>query len=118
MLEESDGVYRFLRGPKQSLPDGVFAFAVTDFWLRNAANRTSLSFSDLSYGLSSPGAAFKLDENSLVERLERLESFTDGELLYADTAGVKQLYRRSNRSSMHYLQKHFRAAPTLSLVGI
>jgi hypothetical protein len=115
LLEESGGVFRFLRGAKQMLPDGVFAFAVTDFWRRNAPTRTALSFSELSYGLGSPGAIFKLDENSL---MERLESFTDGALLYADTAGVKQLYRRSTQSSMHYLRKHYRAAPALSLVGI
>jgi len=118
LLEESNSVFRFVRGPKETLPDGIFAFAVADYWQRTAADRESLSFSDLSYGLGSPGSAFKLDENSLIERLERLETFTAGDLVYADTAGLKQLYRHRTRSRPHYLEKHFRLPAMPELVGI
>jgi hypothetical protein len=118
LLQETAGVFRFARGPKETLPDSVFAFAVSDYWHRTASGRESLSFTDLLYGLSSPGSAFKLDENSLVERLERLEHFSEGDLSYADTAGLKQLYRHRTRSAAHYLQKHFGKLRMPELVGV
>src|SRR5262249_1571853 len=55
LLEESNGLVRFVRGPKDTLPDEVFAFAVADFWQSTAPNRETLSFSDLSYGMGAPG---------------------------------------------------------------
>lgn len=118
LLEESNGLIRFIRGPKDTLPDEVFAFAVADFWLSTATTRQTLSFSDLSYGMGAPGSAFKFDENSLVERLERLETVTDGALVYADTAGLKQLYRRDARTPMSYLQTLARFTAKPVLVGV
>ena len=118
LLEEANGLVRFVRGPKDTLSDEVFAFAVTDFWQSTASNRETLSFSDLSYGMGAPGSAFKLDENSLVERLERLERVTDGALVYADTAGLKQLYRHAARTPLSYLQKLRRPSAMPALVGV
>lgn len=118
LLEESNGLVRFVRGPKDTLPDEVFAFAVADFWQSTAPNRETLSFSDLSYGMGAPGSAFKLDENSLVERLERLEAVTDGALVYADTAGLKQLYRHAAHTPLYYLQKLPRPSAMPALVGV
>lgn len=119
LLQETAGVFRFVRGPKETLPDSVFAFAVSDYWHRIAADRESLSFTDLFYGFGSPGSTFKLDENSLIERLERLEDFTAGELSYADTAGLKQLYRHKRRAPLDYLRKHFRRSSVVTnLVGV
>ena len=37
---------------------------------------------------------FKIDESSLVSRLEQVEAITDGVLSYRETAGIRQLYRR------------------------
>jgi hypothetical protein len=118
LLEESNGVVRFARGPKATLPDEIFAFAVAEFWQSLATTRATLSFSDLSYGPGAPGSAFKLDENSLVERLERLETVTDGALVYADTAGLKQLYRRHTHSALAYLRRLKRPVSTDVLVGV
>lgn len=118
LLEESHGIFRFVRGPKDTMSDAIFAFAVSDYWQRTAPDRESLSFSDLLYGIGSPGAAFKFDENSLVERLERLETFTEGDLFYADTAGLKQLYRRKARPSLNYLEMHFPDTATPELIGV
>jgi hypothetical protein len=118
LLEESNGLIRFVRGPKQTLADEVFAFAVAHFWQSAASSRETLSFSDLSYGMGAPGSAFKLDENSLVERLERLESVTHGALVYADTAGMKQLYRRASDSPLSYLLKLPQPSATAALVGV
>ena len=55
-------------------------------WRRAASGRETLPFSDIAYGFGSPGLIFKLDENSLTERLERLERLTDGRMAYTETA--------------------------------
>jgi hypothetical protein len=118
-LGSSGGPYRLVRGPKPTLNDYVFAFAVSDFWNRIAPDRESLSFTDLAYGESSPGAVFKLDENSLIERLERLETTTCGDLAYAETAGLKQLYRRKTGPAIAYLHQYCNvAAPASELAGV
>ena len=41
----------------------------------------------------SPGRVFKLDENSVVERLTAMEDLTRGKIVWSDTAGIKQVLR-------------------------
>jgi hypothetical protein len=74
----------------------VFAYTLLDFWQRTAPERETMPFSEIAYGNGSPGLTLKLDENSLTERLERLEHATDARLVYTDTAGIRQVYRRGN----------------------
>jgi hypothetical protein len=94
--EVPTGIFQFKRGFQNTLADEVFAYALVDFWSRVAAGRESLAFSEIAYGFGSPGNTFKLDENSLAVRLERLEQVTQGRLAYGETAGLKQVYRRSD----------------------
>ncbi len=103
----NSGVYQIRRGPKNTLADHIFTFALVDFWDRTAPQRETLAFPDIAYGRRSPGIAFKLDENSLVERLERLEDVTSGDLLYTETAGLKQVYRKTLRPKLEYLNSYY-----------
>ena len=91
--EERKGVYSFRRGPKSSLTDAFFAWALVDFWDRYHAGETSLTFESIAYGLGSPGRVFKLDEESTAERLFALSNLTDGKLKWSDTSGLRQIYR-------------------------
>lgn len=86
-------LYEFRRGPKPSLPDGVFAFALNAFWSRHAPNAATLSVEAITYEPGSPGRVFKLDENSVVERLTAMEDVTRGRIVWSDTAGVRQVLR-------------------------
>jgi uncharacterized protein DUF4007 len=86
-------VYEFRRGPKPSLPDGVFAYALNAFWNRLAPNAATLSVEAVTYEPGSPGRVFKLDENSVVERLTAMEDVTRGRVVWSDTAGVRQVLR-------------------------
>ncbi|HEY1707225.1 MAG TPA: DUF4007 family protein [Rhizomicrobium sp.] len=86
-------LYEFRRGPKPSLPDGVFAFALHDFWKRYAPDANTLSVEAIAYEPGSPGRVFKLDENSVVERLIAMERATNGRIVWSDTAGVRQAMR-------------------------
>ena len=86
------GGFRFVRGSKPSLGEGVFCYAVTDFWSRFSAAQT-LSFEVLAHEPGSPGRVFLLDENELADRLAQLEEVSAGLYRWSETAGLKQLVR-------------------------
>lgn len=92
--------YQFQRGRQASLPDEVFTFALIDYWRSSPSrmNADTLAFERIAYDPGSPGRIFKIDEDSLASRLERVEKATNGALRYGETAGLKQVYRN--------LQKH------------
>ncbi|MBE0470969.1 MAG: DUF4007 family protein [Methyloprofundus sp.] len=90
-IGKKDG-FRIIRGPKVSLGDGVFAFALSEFW-SNYTHGNTLSFEAIAHHPGSPGRVFQLNEDDLVDRLARLESFTSGLIRWSETAGLKQLVR-------------------------
>jgi hypothetical protein len=89
------GWYEFVRGPKPTLHDGVFAFALAQFWERQGGS-SSLTSEQVCYAPGSPGQVFKLDEDSVVTRLMRLDDVTDGAWRWTDTAGLRQIQRLDN----------------------
>jgi len=86
------GWYEFVRGPKPSLHDAVFAFALGDYWERSGG-ATTLTAEQICYGPGSPGRVFKLDEDSVITRLMRLDDLTGGAWQWVDTAGLRQVQR-------------------------
>ncbi|MCI0565193.1 MAG: DUF4007 family protein, partial [Nitrososphaera sp.] len=96
--------YQFQRGPKPSLPNEVFIFALIEYWTScsneskaDTSLTSSLAFERIAYGPGSPGRVFKLDEDSLASRLEAIEIITGGAYRYGETAGLKQVYRDSEK---------------------
>lgn len=85
--------FEFIRGPKPTLPDEVFLFALLDFWSEMGPDRSTLTAEQISYAPGSPGRAFKLDENSVVSRLMNLDELTSGAMIWTDTAGLRQVQR-------------------------
>ena len=57
-----------------------------------------MSFENAAYMPGSPGRVFLLDEEDIVDRLERLEGFSDKTLTWSETAGLRQIIRNKNRS--------------------
>lgn len=84
--------FRFARGPKTTLGNGVFACALLEFWA-TFADASTLSFEAIAHGLGSPGRVFMLDENDVIDRLSNVEDVTDGALRWSETAGLKQVVR-------------------------
>lgn len=105
-LDDVDG-YRFNIGPKRTLPVGVVGFALSEHHRNVAAGRKSISVHECLYGAGSPGQVFKLDEDSLVQYLEDLESLTNGALLVDDTAGLQQVYVREDLAADDLLSASF-----------
>lgn len=105
-----DGVCEFVRGQKATLPDEIFLYALTDYWDSAASRQETLSFENILYGAGSPGAAFRLSENALAERLERLPGWAN--FGYDDTAGLRVVLRRDgNRDGqsepMRVLERYY-----------
>lgn len=93
------GWYEFVRGPKPTLPDGVFAYALSQFWERQGGS-TTLSAEQVCYAPGSPGRVFKLDEDSVITRLMRLDDLTNDAWKWTDTAGLRQIQRRGDVSPL------------------
>lgn len=96
-IGKRDG-FRFVRGQKSTLGDGVFTYALIDFWSRHSPTAATLSFEAIAYEPGSPGRVFLLDENDVADRLARLDEVTSGALRWSETAGLKQVMRDTELS--------------------
>lgn len=90
--------FEFRRGPKPSLPNGVFVYALTQYWqgreARLGAKAGSLSVEEIVYEPGSPGRLFKLDEDAVIDRLAQIPELSEGAYVWSDTAGVRSVARR------------------------
>lgn len=91
-IGKQDG-FRFVRGPKATLGDGVFVYALIDFWSRYFPNAATLSFEAVAHAPGGPGRIFLFDENDVADRLAALNEATRGKLRWSETAGLKQVVR-------------------------
>lgn len=91
LVEEATGTYRFVRGPKPTLPDLIFLYALLRFWEHRYSEQSTLTFETILYAEGSPGAAFKLSESDLAERLERIPAWSG--ISFDDTAGMRTILR-------------------------
>ena len=111
---EKDG-FRFVRGPKTTLTDGVFVYALLDFWSRYSPDANTLSFETIAYEPGSPGRVFALEENDVVDRLAGLEDITNGKLRWSEAAGLKQMVRGidiNEETKLQYLFSDYAASTT------
>lgn len=100
-------LYRFAIGPKPTLSAAVFAFALAEYFDLVAGSSNTLNVQKCLYGVGSPGQAFKLDENSLIEYIEELEDRTGRAMMLDETAGLKQIYRRRSIDRMQILDDYY-----------
>jgi len=112
LIEARQGsdLYQLQRNPKPTLADYAFLYALVDFWNEISQTQQTLAFSDIAYRKGSPGTIFRLDENSIADRLERLDTLTKGKLAYTETAGLRQVYKHADLNPMDLLEEHYGAA--------
>jgi hypothetical protein len=98
LIEARSGsdLFQLQRSPKPTLGDHAFLYALCDFWDAISEGQQTLAFSEIAHRQGSPGTVFRLDENSIADRLERLDAITASRLVYTETAGLRQVYRNSN----------------------
>lgn len=89
------GALQFRRGPKPTLGDAVFAFALIEFWQTAMESRGSLSIETIAHEPGSPGRVFMLDEDAVVERLEAISDASSRALEWDESAGMRQVVARS-----------------------
>lgn len=98
VTELHSGSFQFRRGAQASLPDGVFGYALLEYWdsklAATSSTQATLSFETIAHEYGAPGRVFKLDERSVGERLTTLEEITEGQLAWSDTAGIRQMSRK------------------------
>lgn len=102
--------FRFSRGAQDQLPDYVLYFATLRFLDEHFEGRQSVSLHELAYGSRSPGMVFKIDENSLARRYETIDESLQGALVYDETAGLRQLYRRKAMDPVRVLKSGYRSS--------
>jgi hypothetical protein len=108
IVESEDGrTFQFRRGEQSTLPTEILLYALTEFCQRDKSSASSIALSRLLSDVGSPGKIFKLDETSLVRRLEEIETTSDGVFVYGESANIKQVYRRRDVSSIEWLKKYY-----------
>ncbi len=114
LLEEVErGLYSLSAGRRESLPQPIFLYALLEYLETEA--RASTSFENLLYGPGSPGAAFKLSESALAQRLESLPS--DLGLRFDETAGMRSLLGLiddTTESRITILEQYYRGPSVMS----
>lgn len=100
--QNAKGTFEFRRGAKKSLPDGVFAYALLDYWSRMPHAGSVMDFDRVAHDFGSPGRVFKLDENAVADRLIALETLSKGNLQWVEQAGIRQLTRKGPALSHLY----------------
>lgn len=93
--------FRLISGYQPDLPDTLVAFAVI-IWMQKT-NRHTAALHDLTFAPGSPGRVFRLDEDSLLVRLQQLEAITASAAGFSDTAGIRQVALRSNAIDLNDL---------------
>ncbi len=87
-------LYRFAIGRKTTLPPEIIGYAMSKFLSRDGANKHSTTVQNALYQENSPGQAFMLDENTLVEAVQELcENKAWSEKFgFTESAGNAQIY--------------------------
>ncbi len=88
--------FEFRRGAKRSLHDGIFGFALLDYWQHLESSGSVMAFDRVAHDYGSPGRVFKIDENGIAERLISLEQLTGGQIQWTEQAGLRQVTLKNN----------------------
>lgn len=94
--QNAKGAFEFRRGAKGSLPDGIFAYALLDYWQRLEHAGSVMAFDRVAHDYGSPGRVFKLDENAVADRLITLEGLSNNQIQWTEQAGIRQVTRSGN----------------------
>ena len=103
----SGGWHEFVVGPKPSIHDAMFAYALSVYWQRAHPERATLAAEAICYDAGSPGRVFKMDEDSVVARLMRIGQITSGTMEWTDTAGLRQVQRVGDIDNANLLKRAF-----------
>lgn len=90
LLHEIDNEYIFNVKNPAELSDVTF-FYIFLYFIRENKEQT-ISVKDLQYGKMSLQYTLGLTEEKLLEKLEKLSDLSNGDIVYQEAAGIKQIY--------------------------
>jgi len=93
ILDLGDNRYRYNNGSKPGLAHEVFVYALLDFWEQRHSAQKTLSLREITYGVSSPGRIFKLDDDAVLDYLDAVSATTCGKLSFVDSVMLRQVVR-------------------------
>lgn len=91
--------WRFVTGPKPSLPPAIVAYACLDFLTKASAKESTISLARLASDPGSPGRAFRLTESNLYDVLLEASKAIDS-IQVAEPAGLRQLVIKGDIGAM------------------
>ena len=98
------------RGERKSLPDDLFLYSIINLWVSQDSKSSTISVEALLNDPFSPGSIFLLDRDNLVERLEQIESLSNGSIILDQSSGLAQIIINENK-----LMKNFKELfPTIN----
>lgn len=90
----SEPTYAFRRERKPEITDHLFLYALEEYWNAHHPNELTLTFREVAVAEGSVGQAFKLPEDDLRERLERLGEITHDAMSYRASAAHPLVVRK------------------------
>ena len=96
LLHKVDNEYVLnIKNPAE-LSDSTF-FYIFLYFIRNH-DETTISVKDLQIGTTSMQHTLGLTEEKLLEKLEKLDGLSGGQIAYREAAGIKEIYIQSKQS--------------------
>jgi len=100
--------YQSRPNPRPDLPLGILGFAVCEMFAMKQT--TTIPIEDFMYSKDNYpaiGSVFRLTENDLVAKLEKLVGFIPNIFDIRDTAGQHQLYMSKNIDPIEFVKQHY-----------
>jgi hypothetical protein len=91
-----EAVYSFRVEEKPEISQPLFIFCLNEYWKNKRGNEQTLTFRDVSVLEGSPGQVFKLPENDIRSRLERIKKDSKGVFDFRESSALQQVIREKN----------------------
>jgi len=101
-------MYQSKSDTHERLPLGILGFAVSELF--KIRNDNMIPLEEIMYsrdGFPALGSVFRLTENALITKLEKLVNYIPGLFELRETAGIHQLYKLEDVHPNQYLKKHY-----------
>jgi len=110
LVSQSPGGRSYASRPadREGLPNSIFGYAIAELF--ETMGVKELPIEDLMYskdGYPSPGAVFRLTENALITKLERMMHEVPGLFEIRETAGIHQVYLLEKSDPNLFLKLHY-----------
>jgi hypothetical protein len=107
--ENADGKsvewYRVENKQRIDLPFQVLLYTILD----NDNYSNSISFKELQSGYNAPGSVFALSEEGLFQKIEQITDYYKGDIIYTESAGVRELQFHSKPNKWDVLNEYYKA---------